>query len=396
MDKDIIFIGGIDWYGKYKYSTHHIVERLARGNRVFYIDNFGGRRDVRLRDIARVLRRAGRLFSKKTRFVQPSENGKRNPVVIQPVLIPTPRLPNSVGRINVRLLRRKLEAAIDQFHMQYPVIWNFVPTDVVWKAVSHLPRSVFIYQSVDNFAAHPLIPRGARERFAKSEEMFAKSADLVFVNARNLLAEKIKLNPRTYFFPNGVDVDHFRQAGAGIPAMEKLPKPVIGFAGLLGPWIDFDLLADCAGRRPHWSFALIGSRSSETPLRKLADRPNVHFTGAVDHAMLPSYFKYFDAGIIPYQLTEFTRYTFPSKMAEYLAAGLPVVSTALPEVEAYASVVNVVHGAEQMVAAIESELVCAGEADRVESRLRAAKSLSWDTIVGRMEKLMDEIAQDKV
>jgi glycosyltransferase involved in cell wall biosynthesis len=396
MNKDIIFIGGIDWYGKYKYSTHHIVERLTRNNRVFYIDNFGGRRDLRFGDIARVLRRMGKGAGTKSGSAGSVDNSEGNPVIIQPLLIPTPRLPNTVGRINRFLLRRKLQGMMRRFKIISPVVWNFIPTDVVWDVISRFERSVLIYQAVDNFAAHPLIPGSARPRFAAYEKLFAQSADLVFVNARNLFTEKSRFNPRTHFFPNGVDVDRFRRALRKIPTLESLPKPIVGFAGLLGPWIDFDLLEECARRKPDWSFVLIGAISSGTSLQKLLDMPNVHLTGAVEHSALASYFHYFDAGIIPYRLTEFTRYTFPSKMAEYLAAGMPVVSTALPEVESYSHVVCIVDDAGQMIAAIEGAREDTHRADHIEARLQVARSLSWDTIVCQMEKLIDEIAQDKL
>jgi glycosyltransferase involved in cell wall biosynthesis len=396
MNMDIIFIGGIDWYGKYKYSTHHIVERLSLHSRVFYIDNFGGRRDMQIKDLSRILGKMRKVFAKSIRPQQPVESGGANPVIIQPLLIPTPRLPNSVGRLNSYLLSRKLKSLINRFGMQSPVIWNFVPTDVVWDGISGLQRSVLIYQSVDKFSEHPFVPESVRPRFSSFDKRFTQTADLVFTNARNLYEEKIKLNPRTHFFANGVAPDRFRKQEADIPSMEGLPRPIIGFAGLLGPWIDFDLLKQCAVQKPAWTFVLIGSVSTGTSLQRLTELPNVHLTGAVDHSALGGYFKYFDAGIIPYRLTEFTRYTFPSKMAEYLATGMPVVSTALPEVEPYSSVVSIVHDPGQMIAAIERELDDAGNADRIESRLQVARSLSWEAIVGQMEKLMDEIARNKL
>jgi hypothetical protein len=81
-------------------------------------------------------------------------------------------------------------------------------------------------------------------------------------------------------------------------------------------------------------------------------------------------------------------------MAEYLAAGLPVISTELPELESYSTVVHIARDAEQVIAAIEHEMDPAGKADRIETRLRTARSLSWDTIVAQMEKLMDEIVRN--
>jgi glycosyltransferase involved in cell wall biosynthesis len=396
MKKDIIFIGGIDWYGKYKYSTHHIVERLLINNRVFYIDNFGGRRDLQLSDIARVARKIGSIFKFREQPAERAIGGAPNLFVVQSLLIPTPRFPKTAGRFNRFMLSRKLKSIIRRYGIHDPVIWNFVPTDVVWDCLSGIQHGALIYQSVDNFAQHPLIPEPVRQRFLKFEKLFTQSADLVFANARNLHAEKIKVNSNTHFFPNGVHPDLFQGEAPHIHSMHMIPKPIVGFAGLVGPWIDFELLAECASKRPDWSFVLIGAVSSGISVQQLSDLPNVHFTGPVDHSSLGPYFKYFDAGIIPYRLTEFTRYTFPSKMAEYLAAGLPVISTALPEVEPYSPEVSIVRDPGQMITAIERALDDAGNADRIESRLQMAQSLSWDTIVGQMEKLIDEIVRDKL
>ncbi|MFH1755310.1 MAG: glycosyltransferase [Candidatus Latescibacterota bacterium] len=396
MNNDIIFIGGMDWHGKYKYSTHHIVERLSARRRVFYIDNFGGRRDLRAGDAARAAQKAIHLLGRGSPRKNAFSQGAANPVIVQPILIPTPRFPGTVGRLNRFLLSRSFGKIIDRYQIRDPIVWTCLPTDVVWGSIPACQPGVLVYQSVDKFSEHPLIPAAVRPRFARFENMFTRSADLVFANARNLFEEKIKLNSRTYFFPNGVDPDQFDRHGAAVESLQALSKPVIGFAGLLGPWIDFDMLAQCAAERPGWSFVFIGAVVPGTAVEGLTKLANVHLTGAVDHADLGMHFKYFDAGIIPYRLSEFTRYTFPSKMAEYLAAGLPVISTALPEVKPYSHVVRIAHNPAEMIAAIEHALEQGDDSFHKKARIEVARSLSWDTIVGQMVKLIDETVQDKL
>ncbi|NIM19653.1 MAG: glycosyltransferase [Candidatus Latescibacteria bacterium] len=395
MEKNIVYIGGIDWYGKYKYSTHHIVGKLSENNRVFYIDNFGGRRDLRLRDASRILRRIAGSFGRREGSGRRPLGGHSYPVIVQPVLVPTPRLPDAIGRMNSALLARALNRIIDRYNLRDIVMWTCVPTDVVWDSISRVPHRVLVYQCVDKFSGHPLIPDSVRSRFSAYEEMFTRSSDLVYANARGLFEEKKKLNPKTYFFPNGVDPERFRGRGEKIEFLENMQQPIVGFAGLLGPWVDFELLKQCASIKTDWSFVLLGSVSPGTDTKGLTRLPNVHLTGAVDHSALGDYFRYFDVGLIPYLLTGFTQYTFPSKLAEYLAAGLPAVATPLPEVEPYSNVVSTAAGPEEMVEAIRKALEETGRSERIKTRLEVARSMSWNTIVSQMEQLINDTLQAK-
>src|SRR5207248_8829811 len=110
------------------------------------------------------------------------------------------------------------------------------------------------------------------------------------------------------------------------------PRPVIGYFGLLGrDWVDVDLLAHVARRFPGGSLVLLGKVA--TDVSALAGLPNVHLLGRKPYASLPAYCKGFDAAVIPFPVTEVTLNANPLKAREYLAAGLPVVSTPIPEVE---------------------------------------------------------------
>jgi glycosyltransferase involved in cell wall biosynthesis len=134
---------------------------------------------------------------------------------------------------------------------------------------------------------------------------------------------------------HGVDHAHFRQAldpQTIVPQdLAHLPRPVIGFFGLIADWVDLDLMAHVAGQFPAASLVLLGKIT--TDVSALERQPNVHFLGRKPYAQLPAYCKGFDVALMPFRINELTLNANPLKVREYLAAGLQVVSTQIPEVE---------------------------------------------------------------
>src|SRR4029078_13293068 len=109
-----------------------------------------------------------------------------------------------------------------------------------------------------------------------------------------------------------------------------LPRPIVGFFGLIADWVDTDIMAAIARRYPTGSLVVVGKATTDvSALQKL---PNVHLLGRKPYADLPAYCKAFDVAINPFRINELTLAANPLKVREYLAAGLPVVSTDIPEV----------------------------------------------------------------
>ena len=388
--KDILFFSGVDWDGKRDLPIHHVVRLLSKNNRVFLIDNFGGIRGLTVKDLPRVLRKLRRIFSRQMASTPPETlDSNSHLTVFQPFVIPAPRLTNTVGRLNVWLLRRALKTLIRRYDIRDPIIWTRVPSDTVWNAIADLPRSMLIYQAVDRISYSPMVPNYARPRLERYDHLFTESADIVFTSGHGLYEEKRKSNPNTHFFPNGVDPDLCSRDATPTERLSHLPHPIIGFVGSLGPWVDYDMLRQAASMTPEWSYVIVGPVNAGIDLKPLQALPNVNLTGAVPHAELPSYLATFDCGLIPYLINDFTEYTFPSKMAEYLAAGLPVVSTPLPELSPYSHVVTCVEDADGLVQAVRSYLGDNAPERSREERMRVARSLSWESLVSGMEQAME-------
>lgn len=389
-NKDIIFFGGIDWFNKRKLPPHHVVNILSRINRIFYIDNFGGIRALTFKDVPRALKKLKFAVLHKTKNLGNSKNKQKNILVYQPIIVPTARFPRTLGEINNILLKRELTNLVNKYQIKNPIIWTRVPTQVVWDSIKKLDYKLLIYQSVDKFPKSPMMPVSLRPRLAKFESMFCRSADLVFASARGLFKEKRNINPKTYFFPNGVELEQFGMKSRPVNFFKKIKGPVIGFAGALGPWVDYTLLYETAKIKPEWSFVFLGPINHNVNLHGLDKLPNVYFAGTIEYLKLTDWFKYFNVGLIPYLINEFTKYTFPSKMAEYLAEGIPVVSTPLPEIMYYSHIVRIINNSQEMIASIQQELNNTDQEHHIMERRQIAKSLSWETIVSKMDKLIDK------
>jgi glycosyltransferase involved in cell wall biosynthesis len=205
-----------------------------------------------------------------------------------------------------------------------------------------------------------------------------------------LQASKNSLNPQTHLVPHGVDVDHFAKAtdpATRVPDdVADLPHPILGFFGLIQEWVDLELLAEVARLRPDGSIVLIGQARTD---RKPRDMPkNVHFLGQRPYETLPAYCRAFDVGLIPFRINELTLNVNPIKLREYLAAGLPVVSTPLPEVAVYRPLVDIAEDAEAFVAACD-RAVAADDSESIERRRDAMRKETWAAKVEHLSKLVE-------
>ena len=159
---------------------------------------------------------------------------------------------------------------------------------------------------------------------------------MIFVSAEKLLQTKRSPRAPTVLIRHGVDFEHFSSALEAEttipPEIAELPHPIIGYFGLIADdWVDVPLLIHVARSFPNGSMVLLGKVTMD--VSALQSEPNVHLLGRRPYSSLPSYCKGFDAAVIPFPVTEVTLNANPLKAREYLAAGLPVVSTPIPEVE---------------------------------------------------------------
>jgi glycosyltransferase involved in cell wall biosynthesis len=195
--------------------------------------------------------------------------------------------------------------------------------------ITYKPRTL-IYDCMDEWSAFD----GCDETLALYERELCAAADTIWVVSRSLESRfRAVHGDKIQYVPNGVDYRHFY----GVPAERRVPggKKVLGYIGMIASWFDCELVASVADRLPDWDIHLIGPHSlGEQGLHLLA-RPNIALLGPAPYAELPTLMGRFTVAMIPFRLNALTIATSPIKLYEYLAAGVPVVSTPMPEVLQY-------------------------------------------------------------
>jgi glycosyltransferase involved in cell wall biosynthesis len=376
----IVCLSSIDW--DFNWQGHQeIMSRLAeRGNRVLFVENTGVRA-VTVRDVPRLGRRIRNWWRSGGGF----RDERKNLSVYSPLALPFP-YSGSARLINRVVLGRALRRWMRAVDCARPIVWTFLPTPLCRDLARALNPELTVYYCIDDL---PNSSPAARRVGGSEVELF-RSADLVFVTVQKLKERAERWREQVDVFPFAVDYEKFkgvRTSAGGAPAdLAGFARPLVGYVGALSHKLDRELLVDVAERIPEATFTLVGPVQCD--VGPLLRRPNIRLLGARAHDDVPRYLKAFGAGIIPYRLTPYTETVYPTKLNEYLAMGIPVVSTPLPEVLRF----NARHGDPVVVAgqapAFAEGLRGALEADpagAVERRIAVARQNDWEA---RMEPMM--------
>jgi glycosyltransferase involved in cell wall biosynthesis len=310
-----------DWSGD-PLSKNHLMRALARDNRVLWVNSIGYRTPTASRaDLSRAFRKLAAAF-------KPIEEVERNIFALNPLAIPAYGW-GGAREFNRHFLRWQVKRAMRRLEFSRPINFIFNPPAAL--IAGSLGEDKLVYYCVDEHLAFTGV---AADSLARMEEELLRKADLVIVTAERLYRSKARFNPRTRLIRHGVDFEHFRRAldaaTAIPPEIARLPRPVIGFHGLIADWVDVELLAHVARSFPEGSLAIVGKTA--TDVSRIERLPNVHLLGRRPYAELPAYCKGFDVALNPFRMNELTLNSNPLKVREYLAAGLQVVSTPVPEV----------------------------------------------------------------
>jgi UDP-galactopyranose mutase len=303
------------------------------------------------------------------------------------VIVLTPQLPERLtGPARDEALRGLIDAHVRSERINRPWLWYYTPLALPW--TSHLRAETVIYDCMDELTAF----RNAPKALLTLEPQLLERADVVFTGGHRLFEAKRRAHPNVHAFPSAVDVAHFRAARTSSrePADQaRLPRPRIGFYGVIDERLDVALVRDVALARPDWSIVLVG------PIVKidrddLPDLPNIHWLGPKPYAELPAYLAGWDVATMPFARNAATAFISPTKTPEYLAGGRPVVSTSIADVvRPYGSLglARIADTATGFVAAIEAAL-----AEDPRPRRAAAdaflRGMSWDRTWRAMEALV--------
>jgi glycosyltransferase involved in cell wall biosynthesis len=378
----IVYFGN-HWSAENRTSSHHIAHQLSQFFDVHYVECPGLRTPTTSsRDVKKLISKLRSGFAKPRRV---SESLWVHTLI---------QLPLHQFRwatwANRRITQHWLRRLVTRHEIARPLLWFTVPH--VADLAGAVDTSFSVYYCIDDYGSLP----GVQEDAVRDmDSRLTACADVVFVASETLIERKRRLNPRTHLSPHGVDVEHFRAAldDGGIPTdIAQLPRPIVGFFGLIEKWIDLDLVEFIARNSPHCSFVMIGRVA--VGRHKVMDLPNVHFLGQRPYEQLPEYGRAFDAAIIPYRMTEQVRNANPLKLREYLAMGVPVVTVRTPEIEKFSDVVTIADTYDEFLAGLNAILRDGGQRVDAKARLNRVAECSWEACVRAVLEKIEDVLSD--
>ncbi|MBO8142814.1 MAG: glycosyltransferase [Firmicutes bacterium] len=235
---------------------------------------------------------------------------------------------------------------------------------------SFLADRLLVYDCIDDWEVFP----GTPDQVKDWEIRLASTADLVLASSMPLWVKMRRLNENVEYISNAVNIADYRVPLPESPELSHIPSPRLLFVGYVSEWVDLQLIDSVARMRPEWSIIMVGP--SEIPESRLPKRPNIHWMGKRPYVELPMFTRYCDVGLIPFKQGQLVWAVNPVKIHEYLASGLPVVATLMPDLLLFNSPwVRVANGPDRFVSAIEEILAQTGRP--AETLLRGSHTGTW-------------------
>ncbi|SRR5579883_1530179 len=249
------------------------------------------------------------------------------------VVVARPVLPNGMPHEDaIEAQRELLDRFLEQWNITDFIRWYYTPMALSYSR--HLDATVTVYDCMDELA---LFKHAPKELVDNERELF-QIADLVFTGGQSLYEAKRHQHHNVHAFPSSIDFEHFSHARkiskAKHPDPEDqaaIPHPRIGYCGVIDERLDYELIAGLAAARPDWQIVLIGPFAKVNP-DELPKNSNIHYLGQKDYKELPHYLAGWEVAMMPFAKNDATKFISPTKTPEYLAAGLPVISTSIRDV----------------------------------------------------------------
>ncbi len=307
-----------DW-GEHPSSCQHIFRHIAQDHRVLWVNTIGMRNPTfTLTDLRKVLIKVRKMLRFRRQRSQRTELvGHLS--VCQPIMLPFGEV-SLVRRFNAWSVTRRVHSAIRTMNLHDPIIVSTVPNAADYPAI--LDGRRVVYYCVDDFSLWPGLDS---KRVSDMERRLVEQSGII-VAVSDALAEKFAgIGKKIDVLTHGVDLKHFEASENSEHAtVRKIPKPRVGFFGLIDGRFDGNLVGELAERMPDISFVFAGP--TDASAGELPHRENLHFVGAIPYAELPSFIAGMTTLILPYKVNGLAEMLSPLKLKEYLATRKPVVS----------------------------------------------------------------------
>jgi glycosyltransferase involved in cell wall biosynthesis len=365
-----------EWSDHYR-SSHYLMSRLSLRWPVVWIDPPHEREAV-----PDVWRR------NPARFTQPMHD-RALYVYRPPALLPAIHRP---ARLRRALERARLSQAVRHLRRlgcDRVVLYCWHPQFLESSEVRG--HDLLVYHAVDEYSYSPEDPPTP----PREVEMIRRAGQVV-LHSPGLMEKKGDIAPdRTAFVPNGVDYAAFRCEGPEPPELVGIPRPRIGYCGVLKRQLNWELLRSliAARRDRHWVF--VGHWQDDhaelAAIRHwLQNRDNVHLTGRVPAWRLGEFPSHFDAAIMPYVEDGYTRYIYPLKLHEYLAAGIPIIGTPVRTLQDFGHVVRLARTTREWEVSLDQALAPESRSEEaIERRRSVAREHDWSLLSDHVSRMIE-------
>jgi glycosyltransferase involved in cell wall biosynthesis len=384
-DENIICVSWLVW-DSIPLVMHQMMTRLARNNRVLFVDPPVAYSNLIIRPS---------LWKDRLKKTFLWLRGVRQVADNFSVYYPPPLLlqyghVKKVDSLNQSFMASAIAKTARRLGFTDPIVWIYHPYAIHPRG--EFDEKLVCYDCNDDVGFFFCYHFNKRNRLSDMEERLAKRADVVFTTSKYLYRIRKEQNPNTHYLPSGVDSELFQQAQSPAckiaPELEGTPSPVIGFVGgMVNSKMNWEWIREAAVTRPQWNFVFVGP-CVENPPSYIVQQKNILFVGTRSQDLLPSYIKGFDVCLIPYQGEEFLKACQPTKAFEYLASGKPVVSSWIPELEDYQEIIRLSRTAGEFIQNIEAALEDGKKEDLVRKYIQASQGWTWE---GRLEKASEII-----
>jgi len=391
---DFLYFGPEKWDGLWR-SRHQLLSRFAKKNRVLYVEP-----RYRLKETRTKWRRGEIKFQSYFKDLYQNRVTRLNSnlfIYHSPLFAPiSDRFP--LSRLTQHFWRMILKNTLNRLGFVKPIVWVSRPSMI--NLIDGFNESMVIYHVFDEYQAY-FGSRSVRKDHAQNfERLLLRRADLVIVVSPKLYETKSPFNCNTHLVPNAVDYNAYRKAaknGMQTPSdIADLPKPRIGYSGLISAKLDFKIIEKMALKHPEWSIIFLGTvdlRHCAEELNPLKKMKNVYFLNRKEISEVPYYIKAFDVCLAPYKINEHSKNISPLKLYDYMACGKPVVCTDFPAAQQLKHL-NFISTSQQDFTSLVEKALYENDISLSDQRKYLASQNTWDDRVEKISLLIQSTIRD--
>lgn len=292
----------------------------------------------------------------------------------------------------------RVKQILDSFFLENAIqdyfFWYYTPMALPFS--SHYNPQFIVFDCMDELSAFKFAPQELKDL----EASLINKADIIFTGGNALYEAKKHLHSNIHSFPSSIDKVHFGSARLNkidVEDQKHIPSPRLGFFGVIDERFDINLIEEAATAKPEWQFILIGPVVKIDP-EILPKNSNIHYLGSKSYNDLPLYISSWDVALIPFAINESTKFISPTKTPEYLAAGKPVVSSAITDVihpYGMESLVHIYTTPQEFIAQVTQELKNQDKTKWLEQVDEFLTTISWDITCDNMIKIVEKESTNK-